>query len=96
MKVTENVSEWKENHPKATRIIIGATITSAAVIGAYIACSANGVEVKITTPKIRECEFDLCGDARELCNAVKGIEAKGLDPTATLERFNELRDSYVH
>ena len=52
--------------------------------------------IKITTPKIRECEFDLCGDARELCNAVKGIEAKGLDPTAPLERFNELRDSYVH
>lgn len=96
MKITEKVSEWKENHPKAAKIIIGATITSAAVIGAYIACSANGVEVKITTPKIRECEFDLCGDARELRNAVKGIEAKGLDPTATLERFNEMRDSYVH
>lgn len=96
MKITEKVSEWKENHPKASKIIVGVTITSAAVVGTYVACSANGVEVKITTHKIRECEFDLCGYARELRNAVKGIEAKGLDPTATLERFNELRDSYVH
>ena len=96
MKITENVSEWKENHPKARRIIIGATVTSAAVVCTYLVCSVNGIEIKVTTPKIRDSEFNLCGDARELCNAVKGIEAKGLDPTATLERFNELRDSYVH
>ena len=100
MDIKTKITEFKESHPTATKVIKTVAITGVTV-GAFVGVGTvmtyitkNGVRIEVSTFESREAQFKMDGDARELFNAALGIEAKGLDASKTLERYNSVRDAY--
>ena len=101
MDIKTRISEFKEEHPTATKIVKTVAITGA-VLGTVVGVNAvatyisdNGMKLELSSFKTREERFKMDGDARELFNAALGIEAKGLDATETWGCYNAIADSYI-
>lgn len=101
MSVKSKVTEFKNNHPTATKVaktvmIAGAvTVTCVTAFEAVEYINGKGLMIEISSFETREARFKMDGDARELFNAALGIEAKGLDASKTWNRYNMIAESYI-
>ena len=95
MKITEKIKTFKEEHPTATKIIIGTTGAVVAVTVICVACGTCGIKVEVTTVYDRVNRVKELGYAQELKNAALGIEAKHLDPSLTWDKHKEICSKYL-
>ena len=95
MKITEKIKTFEEEHPTATKIIIGTTGAVVAVTVICVACSTCGIKVEVTTVDDRVNRVNELGYAQELKNAALGIEAKHLDPSLTWDKHKEICGKYL-
>lgn len=90
MKVKEMVTEFNEKHPVLASNL--KVINRVMIVGVGVCVLKNlGVNIDIRTDSEIAHEEKVHGDIRELENAVKGIEARGFDSSATLQKIEDLR-----
>lgn len=92
-----DIQKWKENHPKAVKVIKITAAVSLVIIsgvGCYV-WHDKGYRIELTTQEFRNARSINIGYSENLKNAALGIEAKGLDASKTWARHDAIIAPYM-
>lgn len=83
--------EFNEKHPKIVHAVKVITFFG----GVYVVLYACGVRIEFTLPKDREIRKLDLGYAGNVLNGVHGAQARGLDASKALAKYNAIIAPYI-